>query len=92
MALGSARCFISAWRLHLNKVMVTAAFALPFAGGFRRSACGSGDILQPDARPHLAWFVGSHIVAFIVAPAVALLVYAAAQLCTRDIDRRGKDK
>jgi hypothetical protein len=35
-------------------------------------------VLHPDVSPFLQWYVGSHIVAFLVSPALALVVYGVA--------------
>jgi len=65
-----------AGRLHLNKaaaLFVIALTMLPAVPAF--SMRMADHVLRLSAGPHLRWFVGSHIVAFTVAPALTLLVY-----------------
>jgi hypothetical protein len=72
-----------AGRLHLNKaaaLFVIALTTLPFIPTI--SLCVADRVLGPtlSQHPHWRWFVGSHIVAFIVAPVLTLLVYFMAKL------------
>jgi len=70
-------------RLHLNKaaaLFVIALTTLPFIPTI--SLRVADRVFGPTAsqHPHWRWFVGSHIVAFIVAPVLTLLVYFMAKL------------
>jgi glycosyltransferase involved in cell wall biosynthesis len=75
---GFVPLFYIAWRLHLNKMLVAAIYLLCLVPALPEFCLRIGRaIVQTEARPHLAWFIGSHIMALIATPAVALLVYAA---------------
>ena len=67
------------WRLHLNKfaLLASAAAASP-SWGLPVASARIGGALVPPAHPHWAWFVGSHIVAFVLTPVMAWLVYLVA--------------
>lgn len=69
-----------AWRLHLNKAAMFATVALCAPPALPALCLRVGQCVfrLPD-RPHMTWFIGSHIVAFAAAPSVALLVYAGAR-------------
>lgn len=68
------------FRLHLNKFMVIAMVALCMPTVIPAMCLRIGRYaIQSDVHPHLAWFVGSHIVALISASATALLAYRGAQ-------------
>jgi glycosyltransferase involved in cell wall biosynthesis len=69
-----------AMRLHLNKIMVLANLAICAPHALPAFCYRVGRlVLHPDVSPHLVWYVGSHIVAFVAAPALALLVYGVAR-------------
>lgn len=71
-----------AMRLHLNKfiALVTLAVCAPRALPAFCILVGR-HVLRADAGPHLVWFVGSHIVGFPTAIALATLVYAVVRRC-----------
>jgi glycosyltransferase involved in cell wall biosynthesis len=67
-------------RCHLNKIMVLANLLICLPRALPEFCLSVGrSVLHPDASPFLRWYVGSHIVAFIVSPVLALLVYGAAR-------------
>jgi hypothetical protein len=69
-----------AGRLHLNKAAALFVIALTMLPAVPALALRLADhVVQPSATPHLRWFVGSHIVAFIIAPALTVLVYLLAK-------------
>jgi hypothetical protein len=66
-------------RLHLNKIMVLANLAICLPRALPEFCLRVGRfVLHPDVSPFLQWYVGSHIVAFLVSPALALVVYGVA--------------
>ncbi|HEX4055317.1 MAG TPA: glycosyltransferase family 2 protein [Tepidisphaeraceae bacterium] len=69
-----------ALRWHLNKMVVLASMAACLPRALPAFCIGVGrSVLRPDVSPFLVWYVGSHIVAFLAAPALALLVYNVAR-------------
>jgi Glycosyl transferase family 2 len=69
-----------AMRLHLNKIMVLAGLVICLPRALPEFCMTVGQsVLHPNVSPFLQWYVGSHIVAFLVSPALALLVYAIAR-------------
>jgi hypothetical protein len=69
-----------AWRLHLNKAVVFAAIALCLPPALPALCMRVGQVVvKSRVRPHMTWFIGSHLVAFVSVPALALLVYAASR-------------
>jgi glycosyl transferase family 2 len=70
-----------AGRLHLNKAAALFVIALTMLPVIPTISLRIADrVVGPAAGPHWRWFVGSHIVAFAVAPALTLLVYFVAKL------------
>jgi glycosyltransferase involved in cell wall biosynthesis len=68
-----------AWRLHINKIAALASVVLASLLLPPDLCYAIGQRLFHGGTPgRLAWFVGSHIVAFLVSPVLALLVYAVA--------------
>ncbi|MGD0463275.1 MAG: glycosyltransferase family 2 protein [Tepidisphaeraceae bacterium] len=69
-----------AMRLHLNKIMVLANLAICLPRALPEFCLTVGRfVLHPHVSPFLQWYVGSHIVAFLVSPALALVVYGVAR-------------
>ncbi len=68
-----------AGRLHLNKAIALLVVAMTMFPAVPRFSLRVADrVLPPSAGPHLRWFVGSHIVAFTIAPTLTILVYTLA--------------
>jgi glycosyltransferase involved in cell wall biosynthesis len=65
-----------AWRLHFNKPIAAAILLLCAPRAIAAFCLKIGHIF---AGPSWAWFVGTHIVAFIISPILAVLVYAVAR-------------
>ncbi|HEY1922889.1 MAG TPA: glycosyltransferase family 2 protein [Tepidisphaeraceae bacterium] len=69
-----------AMRWHLNKIMVLAGLAICLPRALPDLCMNIGrSVLHSNVSPFLQWYVGSHIVAFIVSPVLALLVYGIAR-------------
>lgn len=69
-----------AQRWHLNKVMVLASMAVCLPRALPAFCIRIGrSVLQSDVSPFWVWYVGSHIVAFLASPVLALLVYNVAR-------------
>jgi len=67
-------------RLHLNKIVALAVLALCAPRALPEFCASVGrSVVHVGASPGWTRFVGAHIVAFTVAPAAALLVYAVAR-------------
>jgi Glycosyl transferase family 2 len=65
-----------ALRWHLNKIVALASMALCMTHALPAFCIRVGrSVLQPDVSPFLIWYVGSHIVAFLASPVLALVVY-----------------
>ena len=69
-----------AGRLHLNKAAALFVIALTMFPAVPALSLRLADhVLHLSAGPRLRWFVGSHIVAFTIAPALMVLVYLVAR-------------
>jgi glycosyltransferase involved in cell wall biosynthesis len=69
-----------AMRLHLNKFVVLATLAICLPRALPAFCIRVGrHVLRADVSSFLVWFVGSHIVGFLSALALASFVYAAAR-------------
>jgi len=67
-------------RLHLNKIMVLANLVICLPRALPEFCLTVGrSVLHPNVSPFLQWYVGSHIVAFLVSPVLALVVYGVAR-------------
>jgi hypothetical protein len=73
--LGILLVLYVSWRLHLNKPAALAAVVLPSLLLPAASCMTVGRFVVPGEHPALAWIVGTHIIAFIIAPPLALLTY-----------------
>jgi hypothetical protein len=69
-----------AMRCHLNKIMVLANLLVCLPRALPEFCLTVGrSVLHPNVSPFLQWYVGSHIVAFIASPLLALVVYRVAR-------------
>ena len=76
-----------ALRLHLNKFMVIAMLALCMPPAVPAVCLRLGRYaIRSDAHPHLAWFVGAHLVALPAAIVMALLVYRGARMLAPGVE------
>ncbi len=82
---GPVAALYLALRWHLNKVMVLAGMAVCLPRALPAFCIRVGqNVLQPDVSPFWVWYVGSHIVAFLASPLLALLVYNVARRLRSD--------
>ncbi len=74
---GAVLVLYMAWRLHLNKMAALGSVALVSLVLPTEWCLALGRRVAGEGQEVVAWFVGTHIIAWVLAPVLALLTYGA---------------